>query len=139
MQRDYAEIILTDLFGWGYRDVETLQELLEFADRLGIASTFDSPAEFIKDSGLDPMDINSWIYAVMNEIMLDLSDDIRDEYGDDVADRMMEFNPYINYMDSWFNNCLDRLWKSEWHGDIDFDEELHEKAIKCLVKEYGGR
>ncbi|SDF66411.1 hypothetical protein SAMN04244560_01046 [Thermoanaerobacter thermohydrosulfuricus] len=60
------------LFGWGYRDIEKLEELLEAAEKFNIYP--DEILEDIREIENDPTDINSWIYSTMSLLFYKIMD-----------------------------------------------------------------
>jgi predicted ribosome quality control (RQC) complex YloA/Tae2 family protein len=100
------------LFGWGYRDIEKLEELLEAAEKFNIYP--DEILENIKEIENDPTDINSWIYSTMSLLFYKIMDEVEKEiYDKNIIKKVEkireEFSPYVNAMDSWFNNFLDEI------------------------------
>lgn len=100
------------LFGWGYRDIEKLEELLEAAEKFNIYP--DEILEDIREIENDPTDINSWIYSTMSLLFYKIMDEVEKEiYDKNIIKKVEkireEFSPYVNAMDSWFNNFLDEI------------------------------
>ncbi|SDG32110.1 hypothetical protein SAMN04244560_02145 [Thermoanaerobacter thermohydrosulfuricus] len=119
------------LFGWGYRDIEKLEELLEAAEKFNIYP--DEILEDIKEIENDPTDINSWIYSTMSLLFYKIMDEVEKEiYDKNIIKKVEkireEFSPYVNAMDSWFNNFLDEI-------DLQKDKnEIIEEVIKAIEK-----
>lgn len=100
------------LFGWGYRDIEKLEELLEAAEKFNIYP--DEILEDIREIENDPTDINSWIYSTMSLLFYKIMDKVeKTTYDKNIIKKVEkireEFSPYVNAMDSWFNNFLDEI------------------------------
>lgn len=100
------------LFGWGYRDIEKLEELLEAAEKFNIYP--DEILEDIREIENDPTDINSWIYSTMSLLFYKIMDKVeKATYDKNIIKKVEkireEFSPYVNAMDSWFNNFLDEI------------------------------
>jgi uncharacterized coiled-coil DUF342 family protein len=127
---------LTDVLGWGSLDIEKLEEYLKIAKKFGV--TIDDIREEIQETFRysageegDIADINNWFYVAIHEIFYAIMDEVRNVTEDEEILKKIEelennFNPYINYMDSWFNNLLD---------EIDFTkdkEEIIEEVIREL-------
>lgn len=123
---------LTDILGWGSLDVEKLEEYLEIAQKFNI-DIYDI-REDIKGYGGDITDINSWFYSVINFIFNNVMDEVEKSTDDKtilekVDELRNNFSPYINYMDSWFDNFLDNI-------DLNQDKEnIIKDVIKYLQEE----
>ena len=106
--------ILTVLLNCGKIELDTLEELIKKGKKWK-ALEWD---EVRKKIGTD-IDINLFLGAVMSSIFEDLIEELPEELQDIALER---FNPWLNYSDSQFNNCLDYLDETNERRD----------AIKCL-------
>lgn len=118
-----------ELLGWGSLDMDKLDYYL------GIATMFDVDIEeirrFIKDIEGDMTDINTWLFATVNCAFYAIMNAVRDEIeGDEELEEKIQelidnFDPFINYMDTWFNNILD---------DVNFDNSKTEVIQEIIEK-----
>jgi hypothetical protein len=118
---------LTDVLGWGYADIEALEEYIEIAKKFDIFP--DDIIEDIKSYEGDVTDISTWFYSSITLIFYEIIDELEKSTDDsDLLEKIQKlrdnFDPYINYMDSWFNNCLD---------DIDFNQD-REKILEDVIE-----
>lgn len=118
---------LTDVLGWGYLDVKALEDYIEVAKKFDIYP--EDIKEDIKGYDGDVTDINAWFYSSITLIFYEIRDELKKSTDDgELLEKIEEmednFNPFINYMDSWFNNFLD---------DIDFNQDK-EKILKDVIK-----
>ena len=96
------KIDLTDILGWGYSDVEFLNNRIE---------AFNLNADLIKEeiesTGIDLVDINSWIYCCFylgaNNFLNKVLDYANDNDLSYEADRV-EIEVFCNYLDSFLND-----------------------------------
>ena len=123
-------LTVKDILDWGELDVQVLENWLNVAEKFGI--TLDEIKEELEHEEMDKTDINSWYYMTMYLITEAITDEIFEVVDGD--ERIMEkankltfnFEPYINCMDSHFNNILD---------EVDFTkdkEEIIEEVIREL-------
>lgn len=123
-------LTVKDILDWGELDVQVLENWLNVAEKFGI--TLDEIKEELEHEEMDKTDINSWYYMTMYLITEAITDEIFEVVDGD--ERIMEkankltfnFEPYINYMASHFNNILD---------EVDFTkdkEEIIEEVIREL-------
>ncbi len=122
--------------GWGYLDVETLERYVKDLEKVG--GDIEDAKEFVEDIGADNTEINHWFYAVIDRIFYLVLDKAREEVEkiesedekEDLKSKLKDlednFSPYTNYMDSWFNNCLD---------GIDFERDDYVEQLIKLLKE----
>ena len=126
-------IEITDLMGWGYLDVRALREFLDEAENFDIY--ISDVREDIINCGGDITDINDWIYsvkvltfnAVMDELEAYVEENIEDNEDllNEIENLRDNFSPFINYLDSHFNNLLD---------DIDLTDDKV-KIFETIIKE----
>jgi len=132
---------LKDVLNWGSLDIEALNELIEKAELLEIYP--EDIREYIENNYMNVTDINSWFHGVMSLMFYKIVNTIRnildedDEEHRELLNKLQEweddFSPYINYLDSWFNNPLDEIdWKS-----VETSEDLINKVIEILKSERG--
>ena len=97
--------LLMELLNCGYRDLERLLYLLEIAEKFDI--TVSDIVDLAKNSGSE-INLNTLIFFTMDRIMEELAK----HSGCIKGKRLYEdFNPHINYFDSWFNNIVDEfIW-----------------------------
>jgi len=108
---------LTNLFGWEEKNILLLEKLMDEHDV--------KPDEVLEelDYDDDKLDINSWIYGVLElgaYKMKELMKDYYPQYANEIDD--YEVNSYANYCDSGFDSCfygynLDTLEVSETKRD----------------------
>ena len=109
---------LSNVLGWMSGDVNSLECWLKKAEKLDIS--VDDISDQIENNGCNKTDINSWFYVTIESIFYRFLNDFKkwtkkkypliyDGCGveDLIYDFECDFNPYINYLDSWFNNELD--------------------------------
>jgi len=119
---------LYDVLDWAYLDVEKLEWYLEIASRLGIS--IDDVKEEIEEFNGDTSNINNWFYAVIELIFWNVTNKLFEQTDDENLKYEIEtmqdnFSPYINYMDSWFDNDLDNI---DWDNVDNLDEAVDELA-----------
>lgn len=122
---------LTDVLGWGSLDVKALEDYIKTAEKFKISS--DDIKEDIRSYEGDATDINYWFYSTITLIFYEVMREIRviaEKNGDaELIDKTEylenNFDPFINYMDSWFGNCLD---------DIDFNQGKEEILNDVIEK-----
>ena len=111
------EALLTQLLDCGPADLEKLKEIITKGEKWGAIDWYD-----VKDMlslKRDPPKFNQVMYAIMYSIM----DNLTSELSEEEKEMLMEdFEPYVNYLDSYFNNCLDLL----------DENSTRDEAIKCL-------
>lgn len=111
--------------------------LIETAEHWGV-EIFEI-REDIKSYDGDITDVNSWFhstisltfYKVLEGLEEFIEENIEDEEENSLAIEKLEelrddFSPFINYLDSWFNNILD---------EIDLTED-HEEVFKAITKAF---
>jgi len=138
-----------DIFSCGYRDVEKLNEYLTICDIFRIY--IDDVAGSVERIG-NTTDVNTWIYSAIDmsfwEILRQLEEYIEDEvflknnpgianklddildYIDDLRDN---FTPFVNYLDSHYNNILDYINYDTYDTEKIFNQILQE-ILKELDK-----
>ena len=111
---------LTDVLGWAYLDIQELEKNMEICEGFGIYA--DDIKDDIQGYNGDATDINNWIYSAISLSFYHVINETRghieanDDYND-IADDLLylidelenNFSPFINYMDSWYNNILDEI------------------------------
>ena len=117
---DWKEELLTALLECGYRDLERLEEFLRIAKELNINIDLDGIIWELKDEEIN-IDLNMIMFKVMETIVYDLAEELNK-----VEEAQEKFNPFLNYLDSWFNNDLDEL--------IGREEITREEALKLMEK-----
>jgi len=128
--RDSKVSLLCNMFGWGYLDVERLLDILEVANEMGIDS--DELREYMSDCEMATTDVNSWIFVGMDRINSAIFDLIAEDESfdeairDKAAELRDDFSPFINFMDSHFNNVLDEFSLGELSLKEDFIKKLSE-------------
>jgi len=117
----WKEDLLMSILECGIQDLDKMEEILSKAENWLVDIDFDDVIENAKDLGR--IDFNTILYAIMENIVYDLVEDIEDEK---IREKILDnFNPFLNYLDSYFNNCLDEL----------DEKSTREEAIKCLIEE----
>ena len=121
--------LLMSILKCGYRDLEKLNVVLGIADELDL--NIDNIMKYTEEINEGKINFNALMYSAMQLIINEIADRISEEYEDgEIANKLRDnFNPYVNYMDSWFNiEALDS-WDSE--DDIS-------KNIKRVYEEVKG-
>ena len=119
----YYELLLTELLECGYSDLKVIVDLMDMMENLRVRADMTDVFNTAKDvSGRGGVDFNALVYALMSTIFYDLISDL----PDDVKKRLKnKFDPFINYLDSYFNiECLDY-----------YDGESREEILDCLKRE----
>lgn len=111
------EEVFDAVLEWGSSDVEALNNWLDLAEAWQL-DLYDV-VQFIEDLGLNKYDINEWFYAVLSLIHDEVLNYVDDRLSKDDEDYEMlmskirqlgdKFDPYINYLDSSFNDLLDEV------------------------------
>jgi hypothetical protein len=120
---------LENLFGWGYLDIKKLDDLLYTCSNWSIE--VDDLEQLIGDFAGDTTNLNDWIYACIHKLFYTIFYEVEKYIKDKKLLQKIEhikdnFDPYVNYMDSWFNNFLDEI-------NLDDDpEEVIKEIIKYL-------
>jgi len=131
------EATLVDILGWGYLDAKKLKEYFDIAKLYDIEVS--DIRENIQDDGYNISDINQWFYYTIRSIYFDFCSEFQEytekEYPlihknfrieEALQEAQDDFNPYINYLDSWFSNELDEM-------DLGNKEESFKSYLKVLI------
>ena len=142
------KLSIVDLMGWGFLDVEELERRVEVAENFGVE--IDEIKEGIEEFSNDNtafLDINNWIYSTMtltfNEVMRGLEQYIeetpknmedliieeREEIKNKIEELKDNFSPFINCIDSWYDNLLDNIDLTR------HTEEVYNDIIDHFIKE----
>jgi hypothetical protein len=122
------------ILGWGTRDLEVLDEkYLTLAEKLGIEMC--DIGDDIERWGIGERLSINWLFeSVIDRCFYAILEQVEERYPETqtLCEKARDsFNPYINYMDSWFHNRFDEL---------DFTlplDELIDKAKDLLVEADG--
>ena len=125
------DLNLKNILGWGYSDIEALKSYIKIAEKFNIYP--EDIKEDIREYQGDATDINSWLYSVISAIFYKITQEIREIANENKDTELLErideleneFNPFINYMDSWFSNFLD---------NIDFNQDK-QKILNDIIEE----
>lgn len=137
-------LTVEDLFDWGSLDVEKLEEFINAARKFGI--DIDEIRDNIASFEGDITDINAWLYSVVSLLFyritdelsdyvenLDLKPYIKDLISNYIEDLRDNFCPYINCLDTWFNNILDEIDLTQSKSQI--LKDLFERICETLGNE----
>lgn len=118
---DDNDDIMVGLLDCGYKDLDVLDNYLGKAECWGVNIDIRDVIDEVRQN-FGKVDFNSLLYEIMKQIVINLAGDLGDEAVEKAEEK---FEPYLNYMDSWFNMGLD---------DLD-SENTREEAVK-EVKEW---
>jgi hypothetical protein len=138
MSDELEHVTVANILGWGSLDIKWLEKKFALAQHFGIGP--DMVKESIEDNDLT--DINVWINQLLDDLFNQVTDQfeeyIIDTYSEEEQEPILEkletlkqeFNPIINYMDSWFNNLMDEVDFEKSEDDIfeDIKKRLEEQA-----------
>ena len=139
--KEYATFLLAQMFGWGYSDVEHLLEAFQALDNMGIS--YGDISEEIEATEGKISEINTWIYFtydrinndIFAKVMEKLSDALEEGENESIHELAQEkinnFSPFINCLDSHFNNLLD----NHYFCEMSCEDEFLDKIIEELKKE----
>ena len=116
------KINLMNVLDWGSGDITALERYLTIADLWGI-SIYDI-ADTIEFTNGDKTKINDWFYTVIELIFSTVMKEVQEvhpELETKIEKLNDNFLPFINYLDSWFNNFLD-------------DVELYDEKEKVIAE-----
>ena len=140
--KEFYEEIFCDLFDCGVMDLEKFIKLYKLCEKFGI--TMDEVKDFMNEVGIK-CNLNGFIYAMLsllNDKIFSreipryirengtLTSQLKDTLNELCDFYIDEFNPIVNYMDSWFNNCLDEFI---WNTDDLTRRDIIEKAIYYMI------
>ena len=119
MLLNFKEMLFDEIVKGGSLDIERLEDWCNRAAKLGI--TIEEASDFIDGIGFDKAEVNAWFYAFISLMFERLIEDIIAMFDSKKIKRACEklkdkFSPYINYLDSWFNNSFDEI---DWDMDKD--------------------
>jgi hypothetical protein len=100
IMEEWKEDLLQSLLECGYRDLERLNEVLAIARKFNI--TIDDVLNYAEEIADKTVKFNDIIYSAMR-LTLDRIAEELEEKGDETADKLRDWEIFINYMDSWFN------------------------------------
>jgi hypothetical protein len=123
---EWKEDLLQSLLECGYRDLERLNEVLAIARKFNI--TIDDVLNYAEEIADKTVKFNDIIYSAMRLTLDRIAEELEERGDSETADKLRDWEIFINYMDSWFN--LDSL-------DIDVEEieKLTREQIVENVKE----
>lgn len=142
MSKDASIKTLAEMFDWGWSDVEHLMEMFNALDNMDIS--YGEIRESIEETESKLIDINSWIYFGYDRINREIFDAVierlnnTEEVDEDLLrlaqDKIENFEPFINCLDSHFNNLLD----NQYFCDITLEDDFISLVIKELNEELRG-
>ena len=112
------EELLTTILDCGIQDIDKLLNLITDYENLG--GDIEDVNDYIKYPGVT-ISFGTITFAVMNLMMNQITDYMeksveeyvkqskKEKYIDKIEEIRENFDPYINYMDSWYNNHLDEI------------------------------
>ena len=123
----YAVEILQEVFGVGYRDLEKLEEIIEFASILKINWKDIIYFTVLPDENVEDRNyaMNELFSDILFNLMLSIVEHIKEKF-----DVEIETNFIINYMDTHFNNFLDEVMYKAIEGNLD------KKEVYGLIEQY---
>lgn len=136
---------LSNVMGWGSLDVDALKKYILIANEFGI--DIEDVKEDMSSYEGDILDINNWFYSTISltfySIMEGLGEYVQDNIEDeDVVDFLLDkieelkdnFSPFINYLDSWYNNILDNIDLTQEADNIfnDIVQEMYEDLEEAI-------
>ena len=133
--------MLTDFLDCGWLDAQYFIKLLGQCEQYNIEMSDIKSS--IEDMGyqLSDIDINTYIFAAMDSlfhaVMQNVEEKAKDELKPENFERFEEFlndlkdnySPFINCIDSWFNNCFDEM---TLNGDLDQD---FKELLKAFINQ----
>lgn len=102
------EYLLTTLLGCGIADIDKMSQLMSELEDVG-GSFEDALSTYTTEEGVKFGDI---AYACMNEtnfvlaMLMQRAELITEQQAEKIRD---DFEPFINYLDTWYNNKIDEL------------------------------
>lgn len=125
------EDILYKLLNWGSSDVPKLLKYLNACEKLRI--DMDQLHDAIDGLEMNKIDMNTWFYAAIDTLFHNIVSHLQSDYeltDDEISyiHRMEDnFGPYINYLDSWFDNIFDEI-------DFESDTPIYDQAYDLVAK-----
>lgn len=133
--------MLTDVLDCGWLDAQYFINLLGQCEQYSIEMSDIKSS--IEDMGyqLTDIDINTYIFAAMDSLFhtvlsqveekaeQDLKPENLERFNDFLTDLRDNYSPFINCIDSWFNNCFDEM---TLNGDLDQD---YNELLKAFVNQ----
>jgi len=140
MSDELEHVTVANILGWGSLDIKWLEKKFALAQHFGIGP--DMVKEALDENGSDLTDIQAWIGQLLDDIFNQVTDRfeeyIIDTYSEEEQEPILlklekfkeNFSPYINYMDSWFNNLMDEVDFEKNENEIfeDIKKRLEEQA-----------
>lgn len=127
-----VELTVMDVLGWGGGDVDHLEGWLTTAEQWNISvSDVLNDIESLGEN--EKLNINSWFYSVLNSLFYVIMDEFegwvnnleeKKDYLSKIEKLKDEFSPFINYLDSSFNNLL---------GEVDITDENKETVFTQIA------
>lgn len=136
---------LSNVMGWGSLDVDALEKYILIANEFGI--DIEDVKEDMSNYEGNVLDINNWFYSTISltfySIMEGLGEYVQDNIEDeDVVDFLLDkieelkdnFSPFINYLDSWYDNILDNIDLTQEVDNIfnDIVQEMYEDLEEAI-------
>lgn len=125
--------LVSALLNCGVRDLNLLDELLGVAEKFEI--NIDDVIEKTREL-FNKVEFNELVYILMEHIFNAVMDEV-EQYAGETEDKKLlkqvkdlrdNFSPFLNYIDSWFNNLLDEVDLEQSRDEIirDVIEKLRE-------------
>lgn len=145
-ENDTLKEILCNGFGWGFLDVEDLGDRLRGYLLMDDENHAGDLADKIEEIDGKPLEVNSWFWAVMELWFFAICDAVEkhvdDNFSEEEAKEIKakleklkdDFSPFINCLDTHFNNCFDELdyFPGNDEPRDEYRERIIEKAVKLL-------
>ena len=131
--KDWKEKLLTAILECGISDLEKMEEFIKKAENWNVRiDLYDIIEEAKTEFG--KIEFNTILYLIMRNIFYDLIQEFEEKDKEILYE---EFNPYLNYLDSFFNNPLDELDENSTREDAinKLKEWLNEIKEEKLIKE----
>ena len=121
--------LVSVLLGCGVRDLNLLNELLGVAEKFEI--NIDDVVEETREL-FNKVEFNELVYILMEHIFNAVMDEV-EQYAEETEDKKLlqrvedlrdNFSPFLNYIDSHFNNLLD---------EVDF-EQSRDEIIRDVIE-----